>query len=149
MRCYCGMKPPFRDDLWPIIKRHAAVVEATLQGRPGLVQEDCFPHFWRDDVRHCQITIEWGTPLWFADGVYFWHKLIVRGLDARRKLEETLECLGLRAFEDGDAQGNGIFCGEEGWPESHNSRFFAYCYISPDFPEGYSQNHTLEVEPKP
>lgn len=75
-----------------------------------------------------------------------WHRLIVYAhkdiTDPKKTLRDILNRIGMGYFRDDDAHGGGLFYGET----DYGSRF-AYCYVNPDFKNGYWENHVLEVEP--
>ena len=59
-------------------------------------------------------------------------------------LEQVLNAIGLKPFKDEDAGGNGkIFVKQR---KDMPGYVIAYCYVNPDFPEGWWENHTLSPE---
>jgi len=76
------------------------------------------------------------------DVAILWHKIVVcSDLTTYREtsdiLKEVLKGLKLKHFHDEDASGGGLVVGQR------SGTCCAHCYINPDYPLGYWENHTL------
>lgn len=115
-----------------------------IAAREKLNQND--ERFWIKSVDKKQIyflNISGSCLLACGSGLFFWRMIKIitfkESENPKLILKALLFDLRLRYFHDEDAQGGGMFTGE-----TSDGKKFAYCYISPDFPEGYWENHSLE-----
>jgi len=125
-------------DILPVVERHSKYYEEKLK---DFVQEDEL--LWRDDENNANIVIRYGTMLRHGNVWIPWGRLEVShaskdgSLDLIEYAKKVLVKLGLKRFYDEDAEGGGLCLARDEWREC------AICYINPDFPEGYWENHTL------
>lgn len=120
-----------------------------MERKNGLTQEDERLWFKRDKNgdEDYGISISGSCLLQCGDGLFFWRKLQIMSNkydenELKFILKSYLYDFGLRFFIDEDGC-NGLFNGKT----SDEKMSFVYCYISPDFPEGYFENHSLEAKP--
>lgn len=137
------------NNLISIHKEHEKILQEKMKRiayKYKLTKEDCrlwiqrekVDEKWKDNF---MVTLG-GSKLQQCGGnLFFWRQLKVRSdKNPEIILKALLFDLGYNYFTDEDAHGGGMFIGKD-WKN------FAYCYVSPDFPEGYWQNHSLEVNP--
>ena len=119
-----------------------------LSHKYKLTKEDIGLYFQRvkindDYVDNFSIEIS-GSILQQCDNrMFLWRRLKVRSNlteNTELLLKGILFELRLKPFYDEDASNGGIFNGKD-WNN------FSYCYISPDFENGYWENHSLETKP--
>ena len=116
--------------------------------RDKLTQEDTRLWFkrvkekdaWKDLY---SITISGSSLMQCGSGLFFWRKIEVMSKyeDPVVRLKSLLYDFGLKYFHDEDAQGGGLFIGK-----TSTGQDLAYCYVSPDFADGYWENHSLETK---
>jgi hypothetical protein len=127
------------NNVLPIHKKHEEWIQekmSFMSAKREMRKED--ERFWIKDEYSIQIS---GSGLKDCGGnLFLWRRLAIltKNDNADIILKSVLFDLGIDYFYDQDAQGGGLFTGKNDWCN------FAYCYISPDFPEGYAQNHSLE-----
>lgn len=122
-------------DITSIIERHNQFYERQLA---DLTQEDKIPSYFRDDKNKGSIKIVFAQMLWIDKGCIPWEKLIVRHQNPKDYINEILEKIGLHRFKDEDAEGFGLVITEDEYGKK------AICFVNPDFPEGWWENHTLD-----
>jgi hypothetical protein len=120
--------------------------------RYGLTQED--ERLWvkrevaEEKIKDNYLVKISGSMLQQAgSGLFLWRKLTVMSPkytieEVKFILKSILFELGLKYYIDEDGCG-GLFSSKT----SDEKQAFVYCYISPDFPEGYFENHMLEIKP--
>lgn len=118
-----------------VVKRHNQFYETKLA---DLVQEDTIPSYFRDDKNNGSVCILFGQMLVMGKWWIPWEKLVVRHDKPKEYMTKVLQKLGLRRFFDEDAPGQGLLVTEDEFGKK------AICFVNPDFPKGYWENHTLE-----
>ena len=73
--------------------------------------------------------------------VYQWSKEELT-TTSKELIKELLEEIGIKRLYDEDAMGGGILWRNKGAGSLNGDA--AYCYINPNMPEGYWENHMLE-----
>jgi hypothetical protein len=110
-------------DLFPYIKKHSKIIEKKLQNFDLI---STFPHVWQNK-NNLMITIYWAKPIWFNEGVFIWHKVVIRGDNSENNLKKVIEDLKLMPFKD---KFHGI--------HFNKKTKTASCYINPDYPNGFN-----------
>lgn len=87
-------------------------------------------------------------PIYMNGNHYLWQRIQIECFDKNIKAKDLLEKLlkqsGLKKFKDEDGGSYGIFHRQKEYFGCWEDE--AYCYVNPDFPEGYWDNHALESE---
>jgi len=84
-------------DLFPYIKKHSKIIEKKFTNNFNLIST--FPHIWQNK-NHLSVTIYWAKPIWFNEGVFIWHKVVIRGDNSEENLRKIINDLGLKPFQD-------------------------------------------------
>lgn len=127
-----------KTDVYPAILRNYEIISKKLESLPFLVREDTNFFRFEDDSGYISFTC--GHLIFFNDGCYPWIKLKVGSwqrvkFNPKDKLKEILKCIELQRFKDEDNFDGWFFDEKED---------MAWCLISPEFPDGYWENHTLD-----
>lgn len=134
-----------KNNIGPIIDNHYREIERRI----SKLNWNHEGNFYSDPDTDLCLQFRHPTILWHEDGQggsggYLWYQLSVESKIYPEKvlknvLKKLLEIIELNAFMDEDAGGK--FFAEK---VEHISGYIrVYCYINPDFPKGWWQNHAL------
>lgn len=118
-------------NLFPYIKFQAELLEKELLKYSDLELSEKYPHWWKSKKDKFTLTVYWGKPIWCKEGVYIWHKFVIRGTQPEENLNKILKYLKLQPFKDAIHFPNGF--------HKNTKTRTVSCYINPDFPNGYWQ----------
>ena len=137
-------------NLYPIIEREKQSLLDIIKNKADFqfVQEDLY--YLRELDDKFAVSLEGLKLLYYFEGgttiATLWHRIVVyshkKDISAQGVLVGILSAINLTHFHDEDSHGGGIFLGKTDYGTD-----FAYCYVNPDYPKGYWENHVLEVEP--